>query len=156
MSEDTKQYPIEYVLIMPDSGHDTDATFFQGWNRVIENEEFIRLLHVVSSLPFHTSEVFMTHEQLLKYRGSGVERIVSAVGQRHLSSLAFRSTSSLTVYVCMPQELGAVEINRRLSVGPSLVLSFSEYDSTTINLKNNSKIIYNLSDREICCAIEGA
>lgn len=147
--------PIEYVLVMPDSGDDSDATFFQGWNPVIEQDGFVGLLHAIGSLPFHTSEIFMTHNQLLEFRRTGVERLVSAVGQRHLSSLAFLSPKSLTIYVCMPEEFGAVELNRKLSTGPSLILSLAAYDSTTINLKKKNPPACYLIDKQICSAVDG-
>jgi hypothetical protein len=139
---------LKYVLVVPNDVGDKDVTFFQGWNPVIRDTQFLRLLSLLSTLPATPEEIFMDQRELIEFRTSGVLRDVSSVGASLLSQLDFGSGDEITVFLALEPEVALIKKTQVREPKKTILLSFSDEDGV-IDIRKREHAGYRFIDNDI-------
>ncbi len=126
---------LQYVLVVQDAKSDSDATLFQGWNHGIVTPEFMDLIHLVCCLPSDMHELAMTQEELIAFRRAHIGKDAKVVGAHVLSKIRFSMPESVTIYVCLPEQIATVKATQIKSDSPVLILSPFKEDGV-IDIRN--------------------
>jgi hypothetical protein len=121
---------LKYVLVVPydEEEKEEDASLFQGWTPVIQKKGFIHLVHFFARLPSSLFELTLTQPELLQYRKRSFPKQIIAAGAQILPAIEPTSSTSVTVFGCMPDDISLV----RNCIGndhKAIVVSFESGDT---------------------------
>ena len=92
---------ISYILIIPIKKE--QETIFQGWQRGVASNDFFPLLASAALAPIDTAEIFLSQDDLISYRASGVRKNIIAIGS-HLIDTIPKLTTGDFILIITPSE----------------------------------------------------
>jgi hypothetical protein len=115
---------LKYVLVIPGAVSDQmDVTPFQGWNLEVASPAFMDLLRILCCLPSTLDEVLMTQDELLVSRQVNVIKNVNAIGVDSLKDIQFVSMDTITVFLCLPNQIQTIRETQNIKTGVALILA---------------------------------
>lgn len=98
---------ISYVLIIPIETE--QETIFQGWQRGVASNDFIPLLASAALAPIDTAEIFLSQDDLISYRASGVRKNIIAIGSHLIDAILGLITGEFIVIITPSEYLDKVK-----------------------------------------------
>ena len=108
---------VSYVLVVPiEKGQDT---LFQGWQRSVASNNFIPLLASAALAPIDTAEIFMSQDDLISYRTSGVSKNIITIGSHLIDAIPEVAEGDFIVIITPSEfldEIMALNISKQKSL----------------------------------------
>jgi hypothetical protein len=139
---------LKYVLVVPNGFDEEEGTLFQGWNPSVRNPDFLSLIFLLSALPAAPEEIFLSHDELIKFRTSGVQRNVTSAGSSFLSDLDFGAPDEIVVFLALGENVNSVKEHQIREEKKTILLSFSD-DPIAIDIRKRKKSPHQFIDDEI-------
>lgn len=98
---------ISYILIAPVE-QDRD-TFFQGWQQGVVSNDFIPLLAIAALAPINTAEIFLSQEELISYRSSGVCKNIFTIGSHLINEIPKLTVGDFIIIITLPEHLEQIK-----------------------------------------------